>query len=75
LEEIGGHPLTQYNLTINNPSTLGFSSAEGDIIPNRIRDIELAINLTLREVALSPCSIRFNPTVWSTNEGFGSRKM
>jgi hypothetical protein len=74
LEEIGGHPLTQYNLTISNPSSLGFSSAEGDVIPNRIRDIVLAINLTLKEVALSPVRLDLTQPIWSTNEGIKEQK-
>jgi hypothetical protein len=49
----GSHPITEYKLTINNPSALGFLSTEGDLGNNRINDIILAMNLTLTEAALS----------------------
>ena len=49
----GGHPLTDYILSIDSPSGLHFSSTEGDISENRINDIVLAMNLTLTEAALS----------------------
>ena len=69
MEEIGGHPLIQYNLTINNPSTLG------DVTPNRIRDIELAINLTLREIALSPVRLDLTQPFGRLMKELRSRKM
>jgi hypothetical protein len=46
-------PRTEYKLTINKPSALGFLSTEGDLGNNRINDIILAMNLTLTEAALS----------------------
>ncbi len=52
-EQAGEHPLTEYRLTINNPSALNFSSTEADATNNRISDIVLAMNLTLARAALS----------------------
>ncbi|HET6808551.1 MAG TPA: hypothetical protein VFH28_05785 [Nitrososphaera sp.] len=55
LEEIAGsHPLTQYNIILDNPSNLGFQYAEGANALNRIYDLILAMNLALREVVFSP---------------------
>jgi hypothetical protein len=72
LDQIGGHPLTQYELTINNPSALGFSSEE-EINRKRIRDIILAMNLVLREAAFSPAGLNLTPVRWSANEGISEQ--
>jgi hypothetical protein len=68
-EQKESHPLTEYNLMINNPSALGFSSTEGSLAKNRINYIVLSINLTLVVAALSRRgSILSTPTIISTNE-------
>jgi hypothetical protein len=55
LEEqtVRGSPLTEYKLTINTPSVLGFSSSEENMVTKRFRDIVLAMNLILGEIVLS----------------------
>jgi hypothetical protein len=71
LEEIeGSHPLTQYNIIIDNPSMLGFSYKEGDnVLFNRIYDLILAMNLELKQVVLSPDSLIPIQYRWLTDEG------
>lgn len=71
LEEIeGSHPLTQYNIIIDNPSMLGFSYKEGDnALFNRIYDLILAMNLELKQVVLSPDSLIPIQYRWLTDEG------
>lgn len=70
LEEIAGsHPLTQYNITLDNPSTLGFRHTEGGVLLNRIYDLILAMNLELREVVLSPDSLIPIQYRWLTTGG------
>jgi hypothetical protein len=70
LEEIAGsHPLTQYNITLDNPSTLGFRHIEGGVLLNRIYDLILAMNLELREVVLSPDSLIPIQYRWLTTGG------
>jgi hypothetical protein len=68
LEHIGGNPLTEYKLTINNPSALGFTSGERCIIIKRFRDIVLAMNLTLEEAALAIEPPNLSKPEFSTNE-------
>jgi hypothetical protein len=70
LEEIpGGHPLTQYNIILDNPSKLGFQYAEGSNALNRIYDLILAMNLDLRQVVFSPESFTPIQYRWVITEG------
>jgi hypothetical protein len=68
LEQIRGHLLTEYTLTFNNPTVLGFSSTEGIVSNNRINDIILAMNLTLEEAALSRKGSILSRPIFSSNE-------
>jgi hypothetical protein len=69
LEVKDGHPLTEYDIIIDDPSSLGFQYAKGDeALDNRIRDLLLlAMNLELREVVISPASLKLPQYGWSTN--------
>jgi hypothetical protein len=68
LEQIGQHPLTEYNMIIDNPSALGFSQAGGgEALRNRIHDLILSMNLELRSVALSPISLNLGKYEWLTS--------
>jgi hypothetical protein len=70
LEEIpGGHPFTQYNIILDNPSKLGFRYTEGGMLLNRIYDLTLAMNLELREVVFSPDSFVPIQYRWLTTGG------
>lgn len=70
LEEIAGsHPLTQYNIILDNPSTLGFQHTEGEVLLNRIYDLILSMNLALREVVISPDSLIPIQYRWLTTGG------
>lgn len=63
-----GAPLTRYNLTMANPSALGFTSTEENAVTRRFRDVVLAMNLILTDVVLMTEERRFIQTEFSTNE-------
>jgi hypothetical protein len=68
LKEKGGHPLTEYDIIIDDPSALGFKHAEGEVaLQNRIYDLILAINLELRKVVMCPTSLKPPGYTWLTN--------
>jgi hypothetical protein len=72
-EQIGQHPLTRYNIIIDNPSALGFSQAlGGEVARNRIQDLILSMNLELTSVALSTISLNLAKYEWPTSNGNNS---
>lgn len=68
LEYIGGHTVSEYKLTINDASALGFTSPERTIILKRFRDIVLAMNLALEEAVLNIRQPHIPKLEFSTNE-------
>jgi hypothetical protein len=67
LEQVGGHPVTEYKLTLNNPSALGLTSTEGDIGTRRFTDFVLAMNLILDYVGLFTRKIVLSRQEFSTS--------
>ena len=68
LDYIGGHNVTEYKLTINDLSALAFKSTEEAVVLRRVRDIILAMNLTLEEAVLTLEQPHFPKLEYSTNE-------
>jgi hypothetical protein len=68
LDYIGGHHVTEYKLTINNLSALAFKSTEEAVVLRRLRDIILAMNLTLEQAVLTLGQPHFPKLEFSTNE-------
>jgi hypothetical protein len=76
LEKIqGSHPLTDYDLFIDNPSALNLSYVEGGVGNNRINDIVLAMNLSLTEAALSREGSILTRPIFQTNEKENAKAM